>query len=254
MRKSIRVTDQKIAALSGIELELKEAQKELAEQQKKLSRVDKQLVSSVAPAETYKYLNSILRYSGVLKFDLTYAGKREAEGYGYDIYHLKGEGFFSTLFKFIWYLERGPKIFKIRRANFRGVENRELDSTRTNIVVPFEVEFWALYTDVKDVPSIHRSLRDVKFSYVRNPYLPYIYRNLPLNKDGLVEVERARLKGILPGKAFVEDHTGKVHTLEEGAKVYLGFVSKIDHKYNEVYFILNKGGIVHQYKLKLGFD
>jgi len=243
-----------IAALEGIELQLQEAQKVFEEQERKLSKMNKQLVSNVVPAETYRYLNSILQYSGVLKFNLDYAGKQEKDGYGYNIYRLRGEGFFPTLYKFIWYLERGPQIFKIRRADLRGVEDREIDSTRTHMIIPFEIEFWALYSDLQEVPSIRRRLRNVRFRKVRNPYIPYIYKNLPLNSEGLLEAERATLKGILPGKAFVEDHTGEVFTLTEGTNVYLGYVSKIDHHNKEVSFVLNKGGILKQFKLKLGFD
>lgn len=251
---SIKETEKKIAALEGIEEELIAAKKMLEEQKKKLAKVDKQLTSEVFPAQTYDYLNSILNYSGVLKFDLIFMGREEKEGYGYENYRLKGEGFYPTLYKFLWYIERGPQIFQIKRINFRGVENREIDSTRTKLIIPFEMEFRAVYTGLQDVPKIERSLRSVRTRRVSNPYLPYIYRNLPLNSDGLLEVERATLKGILPGKAFVEDHAGKVHVLQSGDKVYLGYVSKIDSDDKEIEFILNKGGIIQYIKLKLGFQ
>jgi hypothetical protein len=254
VKKHISEVEKNIAALEGIELQLEEARKILKEQEIKLSKMDKQLVANVVPAETYRYLNSILQYSGVLKFNLDYAGDEQREGYGYKIYRLRGEGFFPTLYKFMWYLERGPQIFKIRRADLRGVEDREIDSTRTNMIIPFEIEFWALYSDLQDVPAIRRRLRNVRFRRVKNPYIPYIYKNLPLNTEGLLEAERASLKGILPGKAFIEDNSGQVHTLTEGARVYLGYVSKIDHQNQVVEFVLNKGGILKQFKLRLGFD
>lgn len=250
----IQDVDQKIASLQGIEQEIATIKTLLEEQKEKLSNLDKQLTTSGSPAETYQYINSILDYSGVLDIDLLYLSSNATDNYIYDVYRIKGEGFFPTIFKFLWYLERGPRIYKIQNVSLHGVENREIDSTRTNMIVPFDIEFQVLYTSLEDVPPIKRNLRNVSVAYVRNPFLPYIYRNLPLNKNELLEVERAELKGILPGRAFIEDHTGKMHELQDGDKVYLGYVSNIDVENNRVVFVLNKGGIIERYVLKLGFE
>jgi hypothetical protein len=250
----IKDLDQKIAALQGIEEEIAQVKKLLEEQKHKLSRLDKQLTSSGSPAETYQYINTILKYSGILKIDLLFQSSNQTENYRYDVYKIKGEGFFPTIYKFLWYLERGPQIYKIKKLSLRGVEDREIDSTRTFIVVPFEMELWALYTELEDLPSIRRTLRNVHASYVRNPFIPFIYRNLPMNSEDLLEVERATLKGILPGQAFIEDYSGQVYVMKEGDKVYLGYVSKIDAENNEIVFILNKGGIIEKFTLKLGFE
>lgn len=252
--KEIQDVDQKIAVLQGLDEEIEQVKKILAEQESKLSNLDKQLTTSGSPAETYRYINSIMKYSGVVKVDLLYQTNKATDNFIYDVYRIKGEGFFPTIYKFLWYLERGPQIYKIKKVSFHGVENREIDSTRTNIIVPFEIELWAVFTDLEDVPPIKKGLSSVKVSNVRNPFLPYIYRNLPLNKDELLEVERAELKGILPGRAFIEDHTDNIRILEEGDKVYLGYVSKIDAENNQVIFILNKGGIIEKFILKLGFE
>jgi hypothetical protein len=254
IKTEIQGVDQKIAALQGLEEEIAEVKTILDDQKSRLKKLDKQLVVSGSPAETYRYINSIMNYSGVLKVDLLYLTNKATDNFMYDSYRIKGEGFFPTIYKFLWYLERGPQIYKIKKVSFHGVENREIDSTRTNIIVPFEIEFWAVYTELEDVPPINRGLNNVNVSWVRNPFLPFIYRNLPLNSENLLEVERSELKGILPGKAFIEDQTDKIHVLEEGAKVYLGYVSKIDVENNQVVFILNKGGIIEKYILKLGFE
>lgn len=253
-KSQIQNLDQKIASLQGIPEEITQIKTLLEEQRQKLSRLDKQLISSGSPAETYQYINSILKYSGSLKIDLLYQSGNQTENYKYDVYKIKGEGFFPTIYKFLWYLERGPQIYKIKKLSLRGVENREIDSTRTTMVVPFEMELWALYTELEDVPSIRKTLRNVKASYVRNPFIPFIYRNLPVNSEGLLEVERATLKGILPDQAFIEDYSGQVYVMKVGDKVYLGYVSKIDAENNEVVFILNKGGIIEKFTLKLGFE
>lgn len=250
----IQDLDQKIAALQGIDEEIAQVKALLGKQKLRLSRLDKQLASSGSPAETYQYINTILKYSGIIDIDLLYQFSNQTENYRYDVYKIKGEGFFPNIYKFLWYLERGPKIYKIKKLSFRGVENREIDSTRTYIVVPFEMELWALFTELEDAPKIKRTLGNVRSYYVRNPFIPYIYRNLPMNSEGLLEVERAQLKGILPGRAFIEDNTGQVQVVSEGDKVYLGYVYKIDAENNQVVFILNKGGIIERFTLTLGFE
>jgi hypothetical protein len=250
----IQDLDQKIAALQGIDEEIAQVKTLLEKQKLRLSRLDKQLASSGSPAETYQYINTILKYSGIIDIDLLYQFSNQTENYRYDVYKIKGEGFFPNIYKFLWYLERGPKIYKIKKLSFRGVENREIDSTRTYIVVPFEMELWALFTELEDAPKIKRTLHNVRSYYVRNPFIPYIYRNLPMNSEGLLEVERAELKGILPGRAFIEDYTGQVQVVSEGDKVYLGYVYKIDAENNQVVFILNKGGIIERFTLTLGFE
>ena len=58
---------------------------------------------------------------------------------------------------------------------------------------------------------------------------------------------------MLPGKAILVDHLGKIHVLKEGDEVYLGYLTKIDVPNNRVEFTLNKGGIVERYSLTLPF-
>jgi len=254
VRAEIQRTDQQINALSGLQIELFNLQKQIKEEQDKLAQLDKQIVPEVTPAMTYSYLNSILNYAGFVKFDMLYMGSKRAQKYAYNIYDIKGEASFDNIYKFIWYLEQGPQIYRIARLDLRGVETREEETKQFAIVVPFQMEIHALYADVKDLPPIKRTLSDVKILEVKNPFTPYIYRELPPNTKGLLEVERADLKAVIPGRAFVADHTGKIHVLKEGDEVYLGYVTKIDIEKNQVEFTLNKAGIVEKFVLKLRFE
>lgn len=254
VKAEIQRTDQQINALAGLQIELYNLQKQIKEEQEKLAQLDKQIVPDVTPAMTYSYLNSILNYAGFVKFDMLYMGSKKAQKYGYNIYDIKGEASFDNIYKFIWYLERGPQIYRIARLDLRGVETRDEVTKQFSIVVPFQMEIHALYADVKDLPPIKRTLGDVVVAEVKNPFTPYIYRELPPNTRGLLEVERADLKAVIPGKAFVADHTGKIHVLKEGDEVYLGYVTKIDIEKNQVEFTLNKAGIVEKFVLRLRFE
>ena len=121
------------------------------------------------------------------------------------------------------------------------------------IILPFEMEIWALFANVPDLPPIRRTLASVRANSVTNPFYPFIYRNLPPNIDELPEVERAELKAILKDKILIADHQGKIHELVEGDKVYLGYLRSIDGEYNEANFILNKGGIIEKFSLQMRF-
>jgi Tfp pilus assembly protein PilO len=254
VKEETQRVNQQINAMSGLQIELYNLQKQIKEEQEKLAQLDKQILPDVTPAMTYSYLNSILGYAGFVKFDMLYIGSRKAQKYAYNIYDIKGEASFDNIYKFIWYLEKGPQIYRISRFDLRGVETRDEETKRFQIVVPFQMEIHALYADVKDLPPIKKTLVDVKVEEVKNPFVPYVYRELPPNTRGLLEVERADLKAIIPGRAFVSDHTGKIHVLKEGDEVYLGYVTKIDVEKNQVEFTLNKAGIVEKFVLKLRFE
>jgi cell division protein FtsL len=254
VEKNIVKLKKQIAALDGIDEEYYDLENTIKEQEQKLSKLDKRIASSVSPASTYHYLNSILHYSGLLDFNLLYLGNKSLKGYNYNIYSVKGEGSYATIFRFISYIERGPEFYKINSLEMRVVESKDEETGRTQIVIPFDMELWALYADVKDLPRIKRTLGNVSVYRVRNPFYPYIYRNIPANVDGLLEVERAELKAVMPDKAMIADKNGKIHVLREGDRVYMGYLSKIDVERNEIEFILNKGGIVDNFKLRLRFS
>lgn len=254
LTKQIKNLDRQVKGISGVDAQIKVVEKKLKEWEKKLASLDKVVLPNVTPDMTYAYLNRILNYAGVFKFDMVYSRTRKAKNYSYNVYSIKGEGYFDNIYNFVWYLERGPYIYRIKKLSLRGVERRDKETQKPQIIVPFEMELHALYANIKDLPPVKRNLSDVRVRYVRNPFLPYIFRNLPPNVEGLVDVERAELKALLPGKAFIVDHNGQLHVLKEGDRVYLGYLTKIDLENNQVEFTLNKGGIVEKFVLKLSFE
>ena len=116
IKTEIQDVDQKITALQGLEMEIENVEAILEDQKSRLKKLDKQLAVSGSPAETYRYINSIMNYSGVLKVDLLFLTNKVSENFIYDVYRIKGEGFFPTIYKFLWYLERGPEIYKIKKV------------------------------------------------------------------------------------------------------------------------------------------
>ena len=149
----------------------------------------------------------------------------------------------------MYYLENGPYIYKVKGLSLRGVES----GSTTALAMPFEVEIWAYFATVDELPSIQRTLSDVSSPRIGNPFKPIIKRSLPANTRGLIEVERAALRAIVPGKAIIADHKGNIHAIREGDEVYLGYLTRINPELGTCEFSLNKGGSARRFTLKLKF-
>ncbi len=242
-----------IAGLDGVEVQFIKLQKLIAEEELKLANLDKQIVSDDTSSHTYAYLNSIVQYAGDLKFDIVYTERVMSGEYGYNLYNIKGEGSFEDIYKFIWYIERGPQIYKLKNLSLRGVESAQRRRGGSNLIITFDLELCAMFADVHDLPAIKRDLASVEVNEFKDPFNPRVKRNLPPNRGNLIEVERSELKAVIPGKAFIADHHGKVRVIQVGEKVYLGYVTKIDVAKNQVEFSLNKNGKVQKFVLRLRF-
>jgi hypothetical protein len=250
----LKKIDQKISALDGVEQQFEMIQQQIEDEQEKLSELNRQIVMDVTAAQAYTYINHIMDYAGEFKMDMVFGGSGSSGGYGYKIFNLRGEGTFQNIYHFLWYLERGPQIYKVKSLQLRGVEGRDEKSNDMQISIPFEMQIWALHAQINDLPLIKRKLGDVTCASVKDCFYPFVTRDIPRNTDNLLEVERAQLSAVMPGKAFVVDQNNKVKMIEPGTPVYLGFVTRIDPNRNEVEFTLNKGGIVEKFVLELGFE
>jgi hypothetical protein len=247
----IEAIDQSVVQIPELEKNLAQAREIIREREAVLAGLDKTIETDISIADAFAYLDRIQDRYGALRFTLTYKNEREAKGFGSRSFQLTGEGTYRTVFALVWALERGPKIFVVERLNMRGVEGQAGDP---DVIIPFDMTVRALYADVTGLPPINRTLSDVRVPWVRNLFYPLISKQLPPNSRGLVEVERAELRALLPGRALVADHTGKVRVLSEGDEVYLGYLTKIDQSRNLAEFTLNKGGIVERFQLRLQFS
>ena len=204
-------------------------------------------------AQTNAYFNSVIFSSGRVKVDVQYGGVRQEPKFGYNIYSLRGEAPFHSLYRFIWYLENGRRLFKFNRLMLRGANSLEPGDVEPQPAVQFELELRAYFTSLVELSS-SVAWRDTTTTFVAsNPFWPLVRPELPRNTEGLVEVDRSDLKAVIPGKAFVTDQAGKLRTLSVGDAVYLGYVSRISPEEGKVEFVLNRGGISETVVLKVRF-
>lgn len=219
----------------------------------KLSKLEKNFSTEVTFAQTYDYLNSILNYIGYLQFNMNLVKKVDMGKFGYNIYSIRGEGSFSRIFQFIWYIEKGPQMFKIKRLGLHSMETTDPQTKRTRLIVPFEMEVWSYYANLDSLPRVTRSLKNVPARMVSNPFQPSILRSLPSNVDNLVDIERAQLKAVMADRVLIE-YGGKGQMMRQGDRVYLGHLEKINPAKNEAVFVLNKGGIIERFTLQMNFN
>jgi len=254
VEKELNDVDRQMKQLDGIENQFFELEKLLKEKETKLTGINKKVEKDITTADVYGYLNAILNYSGIIEFNLGSGENKNFKGFGYNVYKLHGEGAFRRIYNFIWYIEQGPHVYEITKVTLHSLESKNSETDRFELIVPFDMEIRAYYANVENLPQPPKTLGDVKVRRAKNPFYPYILRNIPANIDDLLEVERAALKAVIPGKALIADVDGKIHALREGDPVYLGYLTQIDTDKNEVHFTLNKGGIVEDFILKLEFE
>jgi len=253
-QKKFDKLDQQVQQLNAMEEEFPLIQEKVQEKRDRLANIDKRVTNKVTSAGVHAYLTQVQSYTGKVDFHMFHTGGEQLKDFGYKVYRLKGEGAFSRVFNFIWYLERGPSIFRLVNVSLKGSEERDEETDKSKLVVPFEMELWAYYAQVDDLPKIRRRISDVRTIKARNAFYPYILRNLPPNDEGLLETERAELKAVVADRALVKDHTGTIHVLKLGDRVYLGHLSSINPEANQVGFTLNKGGAHETVILDLAFE
>ncbi len=259
VRQELQNCDKTLAEIEEREAYLSELNHRVDENRNVLAGWNKVVEANISMGDILDYLNKIQEQHGAFKFSLVFVKDIQSNDYGCKIFTLTGEGDWESIFSLVWILENGPKIFAIEKLEMRGVEAIEEDIdppyyTRFKMIVPFSLQVKAVYSAgaiLTDLPVSNASEYLVQLPTGRNIFYPGIIRSLPPNDAGLLETERAELKAVFPGKAIIADHLGNIHSLTEGDPVYLGYLLKINQSQNSVEFLLNKGGIVEKFSLKL---
>jgi hypothetical protein len=251
----IQRLDREIARIPGLIDEYNNLTEQLASQRERWATRTKDIPRIDITGETYDYFNqSIDRSGGFVRLDMNYGGMTNQQNYGYNTYHLRGEAPFFVFYNFLWYLENGRRLYRINRANFRGVETRDQETELPRLMVTFDMDLRGYFTHMEDLHSStgSRTMRPNAVTY--NPFQPLILTDIPPNVFGLIESERSELRAVIPGKAILIDHNGDIRTVQIGDEVYLGYVTGIFPEESRVEFMLNKGGIIERFDLRIRFN
>ena len=225
---------------------------QLADTKRRYDSRSKEIPAFDISSQTYAYISKGMDEAGVTAENefvkigtLTFEGTRNFGSIGYNVYQLTdGEAVFENLYKFVYYLENGSRLYKIAWINLENKEavNPETKETRKYIV--FNMELHAYFTNIKELNS---SLAAKSLTFTQSPFDPFepiilgaIASEAP---TGELDVNKFDVKAILPGKAIVM-YNGDLMVMHLGDKVWRGFVSRISPGENKVEFTLNEGGIV----------
>jgi hypothetical protein len=225
----------------------------LTDTQKRWEGRNKDIPPVDVTSQTYAYFSRIIDLSGYVKLDMIYNGTQQMGNYGYNAYTLKGEAPFENLYRFIWYLENDRKLFKLITVNLRGVESAPTAEEESKVLTTFDMLVHAYFSSVSELSNSMGERALTPNGLNVDPFTPVIASALPPNTQALVEIERADLKAVIPGKAFVLDQGNVIRTLREGDEVYLGYVTKLDPESGRLEATLNKGGIIEKVELKIRY-
>lgn len=249
----IKRIDEELSNTPNLIHEYNQLSATVADTKKRWESRSKEIPPEDITGRTYDYFSSLIERSGGLKLNMIYQGPQSKGNYGYNVYNLRGEGEFSNLYKFLWHLENGRKLFKVNTLNMKGLEVATNLENAGELIVTFEMTLHAFYAAIPELAKPNTAQNTIPTYIFQDPFEPVITANLPPNKENLVEIERSDLKAVIPGKAFVIDQSNNFRTLEPGDEVYLGYVTKLSPDEGKIECTLNKGGIIEKVELKIRY-
>lgn len=253
--KNIRNLEQQLQELPMLIEQVKTLTDQYFDVKRKYDSRSKEIPQSDITSQTYGYMSRGIDEAGFLKFNMIYSGAREFANWGYNIYLLQdGEAGFSNLYKFVYYLENGKRLYKVNTLNLSQQEQVEPETNDTKKWIAFTMELHAYYTKV---PELATSLAAKALGVTRSPFDPFnplILRALATNAPlGVIDADKVDVKAVLPGKAFIL-YERELQVLNLGDRVWRGYVSKIVPQESKVEFILDEGGIIRKVEKRIQFD
>jgi hypothetical protein len=225
-----------MAAITAMQGSLRETIHRWNNRTKEIGEVD---ISS----QTYGYLSQIIDESGFLKLNMTFVGTKNGNGFGYNVYRLAGTSEYPNIFRFIWLLENGRKLYKVEAVNMRGDENVKDTLEYPRIDINYDMELHAYFTSEKTLGLSVTKPDSTPQPITSNPFTPSVLKNVPRNVRHLVDVDIISVKAVTARKILVMETEGRLLTLTVGDEVYLGRLTAIYPKTGEAEFTLNSGGI-----------
>jgi hypothetical protein len=207
-------------------------------------------------SQTYGYMSQGIDEAGFLKFDMKFMGTSEKISWGFNSYKLTlGEAQFENLFKFVYFLENGRRLYKIASMRLEQREVVDIETKELTKWIAFEMEIHAFF--VRNVPELGTSLAAQSLTMIPSPYDPFhnmITQTLATEAPpGEINADQVTVKAVLPGKAFVISESALI-VLHLGDKVWRGNVTRVNTSESAVEFTLDEGGVTRKLIKKIVFD
>ena len=230
------------------------AQEKLHETVHRWNNRTKEIGESDISSRTYGYLSDIIDESGQLRLNMTFSGTKSSGKFGYNTYKLTGTAEFPNIFRFIWLLENGRRLYKISNITIQAEEQTKSTDELPTINLRYDMELDAYFTSESSLGKPVMKPDSIPQPITSNPFLPDILKLTPQNLHNLLDVSTINVKAVAPGKALVMDPLGRLITLQVGDEVYLGKMTATRPQEGLVEFTLNNGGIIQTVNKQIVFE
>jgi len=254
--KQIQAIDKQLEDLPGLTDEVQRLMAQFQDVKRRYDSRSKEIPPSDMSSQTYGYMSRGVEEAGFLKFDMKFIGTDVKASWGYNVYKLdKGQSQFEDLFKFVYFLENGRRLYKIASMKLEQQEAVDEETKETNRWIAFEMELHAYF--VRDVPELSTSLAAKALTMIpspNDPFKPMVTQTLSTEAPaGEINIDKMEIKAVVPGKAFAL-YENELIVLHLGDKVWRGYVSRVSPGASSVEFTLDEGGVVRTVEKKIQFD
>ena len=254
-KKTIEINRQ-LEDLPGLTEEVQRLTEKYQDVKRRYDSRSKEIPLTDASSQTYSYMSNGMDQSGNIKFDMKFTGGENKDRWGYNVYKLSsGESTFEDLFRFVYFLENGRRLYKISSMNIDTHETIDELTKETIQSVTFQMELQAYF--VNNIPELGTSLAAKTLTMIPsiyNPCKPMVSQVMATAPpEGEIDADNSDVKAVLHGKAFVLANS-ELLILHVGDKVWRGSVTAIDPATSSVEYTLDEGGIVRKLNKRIKFD
>lgn len=246
-QKEITRIERELQTLPATIEEVKTLTESYYDGKRKYDSRSKEIPETDITSQTYSYMSRGIDLAGFLKFNMRFRGATNLPDYGFNTYDLvDGEAQFSNLYKFVFFLENGRRLYKINSMTLEQKEEVDADTKETRKWLGFTMELQAYFTHITELgTSLAAKAQQIPMAPF-NPFNPLIVQVLATEPpEGVINPDAVELKAVIPGKAFVQVGD-EIKVLQLGDRVWRGYVSRISTTESRVEFILDEGGIIRR--------
>jgi hypothetical protein len=256
IKKEITIINKQLEDLPGLTDEVQRLTIQFQDVKRRYDSRSKEIPQLDISSQTYEYMSNGVEEAGFIKFNMKFMGQRNKSSWGFNSYKLeRGEAQFENLFRFIYFLENGRRLYKIASIDLEHKEAIDDETKEVTKWIAFDMEIHAYF--VRNIPELGTSLAAKSLTMIPSPFDPFnnmiteiLSTEVP---RGEIDADKAEVKAVLPGKVFVE-FDNALQILHLGDKVWRGSVSRVNPESSSVDYSLNEGGVFRRLTKKIIFD
>ena len=245
LNATIQTDERQLTEKQSIAEQLPLVQQEYDNALEFIQNFDKTLFRTNNPDQVYRFL-SLLASTDPLIFDFAFSDSTQADQYGVIRSQVTGSGHYRAVTNFISRIEYSQPVQKVNNIS---ITPDGAESGYNNVNFTFNLNSYFDRLNQLDAPEIPDVSGRIAISQ-HNPFFPLI-RDIEPNEENLTDVENSRLAGISAGMVYLINQNGRMVTLRENDRVYLGRLETIDINAGKVTFRLNKGGIIEMVTMEV---